>query len=276
MRIVYFIAILVVANVFQACSPAPSSETQEAPKETNKGKELVMKMMEKVGNYGELAALKDVSYTYTYRTPDGRERVSQEKYLFDGELSWAAYTTRELGPYPDQEGEVLQGFDGTVSWTTLNGELMDGEEDLQRARFSRKTNFYWFAMMQKLADPGLTYEYKGKQEINGITYEKVEVGFGDGVGDAQDIYLLYINPETSLVDQFLFTVKAYGRTEPLLMRVKYEEIDGILLTVYRKYTPSNWEAEIDEDEAKWTEEISEDVSFSNGLTTEDFVLKAGS
>ena len=60
------------------------------------------------------------------------------------------------------------------------------------------------------------------------------------------------------------------------MRVKYEEIDGILLTVYRKYTPSNWEAEIDEDEAKWTEEISEDVSFSNGLTTEDFVLKAGS
>ena len=274
MRTTYFIAILILANLFLACSPAPSSEPQEVPQEINKGKELVLKMMDKVGSYDKLSALEDVSYTYIYRSPDGRERVSLEKYLFDGELSWAAYSTRELGPYPDQEGEVVQGFDGTTAWTTLNGELMDGEEDLQRARFSRKTNFYWFAMMQKLADPGLTYEYKGTQEVNGISYEKVEVGFGDGVGDAQDIYLLYINPETGLVDQFLFTVKAFGRTDPLLMRVEYEEVDGILLTVYRKYTPSNWEAEIDEDEAKWTEEISEEVSFTNGLSKGDFALSA--
>ena len=58
------------------------------------------------------------------------------------------------------------------------------------------------------------------------------------------------------------------------MRVEYEEVDGVLLTVYRKYTPSNWEAEIDEEQAKWTEEISEDVSFKNGLNKEDFVLEA--
>ena len=88
----------------------------------------------------------------------------------------------------------------------------------------------------------------------------------------KDIYLLFINPETKLVDQFLFTVKAYNRTDPLLMEVEYEEIDGLKLTTYRRYTPSNWEAEIEEETVQWVEEISENVQFNVGLTAEDFEL----
>ncbi|MEM9934355.1 MAG: DUF6503 family protein [Bacteroidota bacterium] len=255
------------------CSPTQET-TSEAPadQEVNKGQALVMEMIAEVGTYEELSALKDVSYTYTYRTPDGKANVSQEKYLFEGELSWAAYDTRDLRLYPDQEGRLVQGFDGSTTWTTLGGENLVGEDDINRARFSRKTNFYWFAMMHKLADPGLTYAYKGTQEVKGITYDKVEVSFEEGVGDAQDIYLLFINPETKLVDQFLFTVKAYNRTDPLLMEVEYEEIDGLKLTTYRRYTPSNWEAEIEEETVQWVEEISENVQFNVGLTAEDFEL----
>ena len=47
------------------------------------------------------------------------------------------------------------------------------------------------------------------------------------------------------------------------MRVKYENVEGILLTTYRKYTKSDWEATILKD--VWFEEITKDIKFNQGL-----------
>jgi len=52
-------------------------------------------------------------------------------------------------------------------------------------------------------------------------------------------------------------------TDPILMRVKYENVEGILLTTYRKYTKSDWEATILKD--VWFEEITKDIKFNQGL-----------
>ena len=132
----------------------------------------------------------------------------------------------------------------------------------------RKTNFYWFAMMQKLQDPGTIHTYEGTRVLNEIEYDLVKLTFEKGVGDVSDIYLLYINPQTNLVDQFLFTVLDFGIEEPFLMEVKYEKFNNVMLPTYRRFIQSNWDGKIMNN--NWIEEIMTDLKFGNGYTKVDF------
>ena len=118
-------------------------------------------------------------------------------------------------------------------------------------------------MMQKLLDPNINYEYLGQQNVIDKTYDVVKITFDTTNNAATDIYQLYINPETHLVDQFLFTVVSKNVTDPILMRVTYENVDGILLTTYRKYTKSDWNANVIKD--VWVEEITKDIKFNQKL-----------
>lgn len=82
-------------------------------------------------------------------------------------------------------------------------------------------------------------------------------------------YQVYLNRETGLVDQFLFTVVDFGVEEtPYLMQLEYEEIDGLLIPTVRRYVQANWEGEPLGD--SWIKVNWTDVSFNNGLTTEIF------
>jgi hypothetical protein len=99
--------------------------------------------------------------------------------------------------------------------------------------------------------------------VEGNTYDLVRIGFEAGVGAVQDSYLLYLNRDTHLVDQFLFTVMDFGIKEPLLMKVTYKEIDGVKLPVDRTYIASNWHGQVKG--TNWTEEIMEDIKFNNGF-----------
>lgn len=237
-------------------STAPDSAATE-------GRARVMEMIAAVGTMDDLRAKNDVEYTYVYERPDGKRDVSIERYRFAGEQSWAKFTHRDLTA-PEHDGVLVQGFDGETAWVTLDGEPLHDDALVSRARFSRKTNFYWFAMMQKLADPGVIYRYEGTRTVDGVAYEVVTIGFEDGVGDATDAYVLYIHPETHLVDQFLFTVMAFGRKEPLLMQVEYDAFGGVKLPTRRKYTASDWEATIPQG-AKWTLETMKELKFNNGF-----------
>lgn len=217
---------------------------------------LVEQVVETVGGLDRLRELRDVEYRYTSLSGEQKE-VSIERYVFDGELSWARYD-------PDTEGVVVvQGWDGQEWWVTMNDTLVTDPREDDRGRFSRKTNFYWLAMNFKLLDPGVTYEYEGTRSVGTIDYDLVRIGFGEGVGDAQDTYLLYINPYTQLVDRFLYTVMDYGRAEPRLKIVHYKDVEGVKLPIYRSAINSNWEGEIIGE--SWAEQISEDITFNNGF-----------
>ena len=92
----------------------------------------------------------------------------------------------------------------------------------------------------------------------------MKVGFAPGVGDVQDTYLLYLNPETGLVDRFLFTVMDFGVATPHLMVVSYEEVGcGLMLPTHRRYTAADWDGTITDD--TWVEEIAENLKFGNGF-----------
>lgn len=138
--------------------------------------------------------------------------------------------------------------------------------------FSRPTNFYWFTMFQKLMDPGVNYEYLKADTIGDNFFDVIKISFSTEDGKPTDIYQVYVNQTTKLIDQFLFTVAAYNVMEtPLLMQVEYTEVDGMLLPAIRKYKKSNWNADVLE--GPWITATWSDIKFNNGLTKEDFTKK---
>ncbi|MDW7694525.1 DUF6503 family protein [Flammeovirgaceae bacterium SG7u.111] len=225
-------------------------------------------MVKKVGDYQKLRSKKDVAYTYTYTTPDGKADISTEKYIFDGELSYGEYKQHQR-TLPQLEGTMEQGYDGKEYWLKANGKLVNDTTALKRVMFSRPTNFYWFAMFQKLLDPGLRYEYLGEKELDNKSFDIVKVSFESQNDKPTDIYQLYINKETGIVDQFLFTVADFGIIEePLLMQMEHEEIDGFLIPSKRKYKKSTWDAEVTD--APWILVDWSDIKFDNNLKKEEF------
>ncbi|WP_178985594.1 DUF6503 family protein [Winogradskyella helgolandensis] len=234
----------------------------------NKGHELVYNMVQNVGDYSKLSKKKDVVYTYTYETPDGQTDISTEKYIFDGELSYGAYSTHQR-TLANLTGLIEQGYDGETYWLKQDGNSIEDEASLKKVAFNRPTNFYWFAMFQKLLDPGVNYEFVEEQIIDDNTYNIVKVSFESNNDEPKDIYQLYINKETNLVDQFLFTVADFGRMDtPSLMKVKYEKIDDLLIPTKRQYKRSNWSAE--ESELPWIKVSWTNIKFNNNLSQSDF------
>jgi len=247
-------------------NPAPDmSRTTEIEKITfqNKAHELVYEMTQKVGDYSQLRAKRDVTYSYTYTTADEKTDVVDEKYIFDGEYSYGAYRQHER-TLPHLEGLIEQGFDGQTFWLKHEGKYLEDEAIMKRVTFNRKTNFYWFTMFQKLMDPGLNYEFVKEASLEGESYNIVKVSFESPDGKPTDIYQLWINKETKLIDQFLFTVADFGVIEtPNLMKVEYEEVEGFLLPSKRKYTKGDWDGNNISDD--WVHVSWTNIQFDTGL-----------
>lgn len=228
-----------------------------AQKQEAKAKEIIAEVVAEVGGMDGLHALKDVQYNYTKGNG-----TSLERYIFDGEVSYGSST--------DGGTTKRQFFDGQNTKMWVNGQEIMDEKQLASANFSRKTNYYWLTMMQKMSDPGLVYEYGGKREYEGIEYDLVDVTFNDGVGVAKDRYLLYVNPHTKLVDLFLFTVMAFDKESPTLMKYTYGTFPGgvKLPVVSQSHSALNWEGDLDPDK-KWGARWRTDFSFNNGFTKEN-------
>ena len=266
----HLLTITLLSILFFSCNNKNSTNNlqEKIPTFQNKGHELVYNMVQKVGNYSMLAKHKDVVYTYNYQTPDGKADISTEKYIFDGELSYGAYQQHER-TFADLEGLMEQGYDGQEFWLRHDGKVLADTTRLKRVAFNRPTNFYWFAMFQKLLDPGLNYEHLGEKTINNLAYDVVKVSFNSNGETPTDIYQLYINKETSLVDQFLFTVVNFGVIEtPYLMTLQYEKIGGLLIPTKRQYKKSTWDATLSDE--PWINVSWSNIKFNNGLTKADF------
>jgi hypothetical protein len=267
-----YLTLLAILLSFTFLSCGEKSDTaQSGEKEItfeNKGHEIVYNMVQKVGNYSMLAKKKDVVYNYNYETPDGEADNSTEKYIFNGELSYGLFDRHER-TFPDLEGSIEQGYDGNEFWLKNQGEIVTDTNKLKRVAFSRPTNFYWFTMFQKLLDPGLKYEYLGEKVLINKTYDIVKISFVSQDDKPTDIYQLYVNKKTGLVDQFLFTVADYGKMEiPFLMQLKYETIDGMMIPTKRQYKKSTWNADLSHEQ--WTKVNWTNIKFNNGLKKDVF------
>ncbi|GAA3520956.1 hypothetical protein GCM10022393_39090 [Aquimarina addita] len=233
-------------------------------------KQLISEMMDAIGGKENFYAKGNVTYGYEYNDPKAKTSLkSQETYMFDGERSHADYSTHSM--LGGTEKKVVEGYDGSNAWVTLDGVVSTDEKANGIARFLRKTNYYWFTMFFKLLDEGVNQEFIGTKTVDEKEYNLVKITFGDKVGDAQDTYVLYINKETKMIDQFLFTIVAFGVTEPKLMTFEYETVDGIKIATKRKYASANWEGKIiskDYATTNWT-----NIKFNTAIDPSLFTKK---
>ncbi len=263
------IAVLFLVSCNEEKKKTAENSNEETVVKIDEAKELVREMVAKAGSMKKLRALKDVEYTYTfYNAMSDTRDISTERYIFDGELSWAKYDHHEAYVYAKEKGTVIQSQNGTDIWVSFDGELKKEAKDIGLTKFLREANYYWFTMMPKLLDNGLVYELMEDRVVDEVAYKIVKITFNARIGAVQDDFVLYINPKTDLVDQFLFTVKGTKLPSPMLMKVKYDIVDGIYLMTKRKVYKANWEGVIEG--TPLLEQYSENIKFNNGFTAAIF------
>jgi hypothetical protein len=238
-----------VAIVFMACNKQNEKKNERIAESktiekkiaynTAEPKSMLLAVQEANGGMNKLKSLKDVEFEYYYMSPDGKKDISTERYIFDGEASWAKYTQHEINVSPGVEGEIVQFYNGESAKAYNNSNPMEDEAVVGLSQFLRQANYMWFTMMFKLSDPGLIYEYQGQKEMKGTNLDAVKVTYDPNVtGKAvNDIYIVYINPETKMVESFDFSLPAMGVEAPILHAdLTYTEIDGIQVITKRMMT----------------------------------------
>lgn len=260
--------VLIVAGLIFTVSPTDVRQTKNP-------EQLIAEMEKAVGNWDDLYALKDVQFDYKYLYPQqGIQDLSVEKYVFEGEKSWAKYTIHQINVAPNSTGEVIQYCEGNSAKVSQAGKQLTDEAAVGLAMFLRKANYFWFVMNFKLRDPGTIHEYLGEESVDGVNYDKISVGYESAVtGKPQnDAYIIYINQKTKLIDRFFFSLPAMGVNKPvILMEVDYTESQGILLpTTRRAYMPDPKTGKLSESPS--LVQTSTNLKFNNGFTDEDLSI----
>jgi hypothetical protein len=171
---------------------------------------------------------------------------------------------------PDKEGEVIQSLVNNEGTCMMDGKAIVDEKVIGGTNFLRRANYFWFTMNFKLGNPGTNHEYIGSEKIGAIDYHKVKVSYVSEVTgkEQNDGYIIFINPETYLVDQFLFSLPAMGVNDiAIKMVVEYEAINGLKLPTKRTvYMP--------EKDGKLATEPSLIQTSTNVKFNNDFTLGA--
>ena len=239
--------------------------------DTNQPETLLKAVAHAHGGWGDLWKKQDVQYTYDYRTPDGKADVSMERYIFKNEASFGKYTQHDINVMPGEKGEVVQYFNGEETTVMVDGEKAEDPQLLGVSDFLRRANYFWFTMPYKLTDKGTIITYQGQEDYNGTTYDKVHVTYDPEITgkEQNDIYVLYVNPETKLIDRFFFSLPFLGVNDPVIIaNYDYEDVDGQLIATKRTYFLPSEQGYADEPNIVQT---LTDVKFNNGFTNENMM-----
>ena len=128
-----------------------------------------------------------------------------------------------------QDFEV--GFDGKVAWSYPNAENISGKSPA----FYYNLDFYFVAIPFVLKDPGVHVVYQGAETINDKPYEVLKVTFANDVGfTPEDIYLLYLDPESTILQMLVYSISYFEKEEKGLLKSAkfysdYQEVQGLLM-----------------------------------------------
>nr|WP_299342015.1 DUF6503 family protein [Allomuricauda sp.] len=223
------------------------------------------------GGWGDLWKKNDVEYTYDYRSADGKADISTERYIFSNEASFGKYTQHEINIMPNKKGEVVQCFDGKETVVLIDGQKTEDEQMVGLGDFLRKANYFWFTMPYKLTNDGTIVTYQGQEDYQGTAYDKVHVTYDPEITgkEQNDIYVLYVNPETKLIDRFYFSLPFLGVNEPVIIaNYEYEDIDGQLIATKRSYFMPSENGYSEEPNLVQT---LTNIKFANGFTVENLM-----
>jgi hypothetical protein len=232
-----------------------------------KSKIFLEKLNEINGNYESLIALNDVQFTYT-KVIHGNTRVSNEQLIFKGEHSLSTYN----GEYKQQQGIVKRSSVNSKGAMSIDDKILTAEKSKKVAVYANSITFYWFTMMYKLSDPSTVSTYIGQETIDEMVYDKVKLVFDYSKLNkkSHDEYLLYFNPDTHLVDVFMYS-ETNGdviKNPKAKVFVTYKVTQGIHVPAIRKHFKLNEKGEW----GIYGVFTFSGVTFDNGFELEDFKL----
>ena len=124
-----------------------------------------------------------------------------------------------------QKYVVLHNLNTRQGKVWLDGQPADEaktKEWLERAYGAWINDTYWLLMPYKLQDPGVNLTHEGTEQIEGNTYDKLHLTFGNVGLTPGDEYWAYINRDTHLMDRWAYLLQAQPdqprATEPTIWR----------------------------------------------------------
>ncbi|MFK7813130.1 MAG: DUF6503 family protein, partial [Maribacter sp.] len=230
---IFFLIVLLVSTTLISCKQADKKVVAEKQVENpqidfTNPKDILAAVEAAHGGWNHLRSKNDVEYHYEYTVPQGKADISTERYIFDAEISFGHYTRHEINTIPNENGIVTHLFDGGKTKVTLNGDIIEKERTITTAEFVRRANYFWLVMPYKLNDPGTIAKYLGTEVHNEINYHKLEVTYDAAVTgkEKNDIYILYVNPDTYLIDRFYFSLPFLGINAPVILaEYTYETVE---------------------------------------------------
>jgi len=197
--------------------------------EASDGGRVVLRAIDAVGGLHTWYATPTSAYGWEYANVGSN--LQFKSYLVADNSSRRMYHRLvSLGDYQAAEPiEARFAWDGTDAW------MWPAEVERVNARFWASTGYYFSSIPFVLADPGITYEALPDEELDGVLYDMVKVGFEAGIGDASDNYTLYVDKETDRIRAIRYTVTFGGRPargETLFYYDDYVTVDGLTVPTH--------------------------------------------
>lgn len=122
------------------------------------------------------------------------------------------------------------GFDSEVAWAKPDALEVSGKS----AAFYYNLDFYFIGVPFLLKDPGVNAFYAGQTVVNDKTYETLKITFGADIGfTPEDIYYLYIDPSTYLLDILTYSISYIDKESAAVNSAKvyseYRNIQGMIM-----------------------------------------------
>jgi hypothetical protein len=118
-----------------------------------------------------------------------------------------------------------------------NGEEVADPKDQLTFGYRRFINdTYWLLMGFKTFDPGVTREYAGEKVENGNTYDVVKLSFNQVGLTPGDVYWMWVNRDSGLVDQWHMKLQSMKpEEENSVVRFRdYRRFGGLLISTRRE------------------------------------------
>ena len=154
--------------------------------------------------------------------------------------------------FTDSTGLVLDILNNDGFVRTVNGKEVSVTEERKQAYSNSLNSVAYFAFLPYgLNDPAARKQWKGETELEGSSYDVIEVTFDEEGGgeDFEDEFLYWFNQENGRMDYLAYTYHTEGGGVRFRKAFNSRLVDGIRVQDYENYMPADKATPLEEMEA---------------------------
>ncbi len=279
-RVIFPVLTAFIGLYLSSCKDQTTNHVQQVPEAKKytlkyaqcdeQSKTVILDFQRTIGDWSTLLEKKDMQQTYISSEPGKGSDVSVERYVFDGGLSYAKYSQRDM-LFSEREGELIQLYKDQTPSMSFGGKPEQDPEILKWATFLREANYFWATFHYRLDEPAIIYNYLGEEEVDGKQYQKVEMSYNPKITNKEfnDSFELFFNKKTHLLDFFHQNLPSFQVNERNIKTIfEYTVVDDIYVIKTSKRHIMSESGEL----THVATLTAKDVSFNNGFKKADFDL----